>query len=197
MIQASKQIIQLGIPTKYSQEVVDLYYEAFDQKMNFLFNDKINAKEVILESLELDRGVICIKNDELVGVAGLKFKGKSLVNIDYSSIFDHYSLTSSIGILLKLILFNRLAKRDELLMDGIVVKKEYRGQKIGTHLLNYIFEFAKERNFKQIRLDVIDTNPNAKRLYEKLGFRDTKKVDTSFLSNRLGFNSVHTMIKEI
>ena len=41
---------------------------------------------------------------------------------------------------------------------------------IGKAMTNYAIEYAKEKGFKAIRLDVVPTNTPARRLYEGLGF---------------------------
>jgi ribosomal protein S18 acetylase RimI-like enzyme len=58
-------------------------------------------------------------------------------------------------------------------------------------------EFAKQNNCRRIRLDVINTNPAARRLYEREGFAAVKIAKFAFLEKLLGFSSSATMIKEI
>lgn len=55
-------------------------------------------------------------------------------------------------------------------MDGIAVKQDMRGKGIGTKLLDELKQYARDNGFSSIRLDVIDTNPAARRLYERQGF---------------------------
>ena len=47
-------------------------------------------------------------------------------------------------------------------MDGIVVAPDARGQGIGSELLRRVVAFARDSGFKQVRLDVVDTNPGAR-----------------------------------
>lgn len=46
-------------------------------------------------------------------------------------------------------------------------------------------------------LEVVNTNPRAKFLYEKLGFQVKKKTYFGFLTYNSGFSSVEYMFKEI
>ena len=55
-------------------------------------------------------------------------------------------------------------------MDGIVVDPEHRGKGVGTRLFSSLVNFAKSVQHSTMRLDVIDTNSGARRLYERLGF---------------------------
>ena len=56
-----------------------------------------------------------------------------------------------------------------LYLDDIVVKEKYRGNKIGTKLLDRVIEFGKENNCKRIRWQVLDWNADAIEFYKKYG----------------------------
>ena len=53
---------------------------------------------------------------------------------------------------------------------GMGVHKDYRGQGIGTRLLETTLEASKEFGIERIELEVYTSNTHAIRLYEKLGF---------------------------
>ncbi|MBQ9023478.1 MAG: GNAT family N-acetyltransferase [Eubacterium sp.] len=53
---------------------------------------------------------------------------------------------------------------------GIALFREFCGMGIGELLLNILMEQAKKASFEIMELDVVTTNTNAIRLYEKLGF---------------------------
>ena len=55
-------------------------------------------------------------------------------------------------------------------------------------------EYAKENDYEKIRLDVIDTNPDARRLYERLGFVAERTNNFEGLRPVLGFGASTTMI---
>lgn len=56
-----------------------------------------------------------------------------------------------------------------LYLDDLYIKPEYRGSKIGTKLLNKIFEVAKEESCQRLRWQVIDWNEPAIKFYKKCG----------------------------
>ena len=56
-------------------------------------------------------------------------------------------------------------------MDDLCVLKEYRGRKIGTELYNYAKDFAREKNIKNIRLNVWNLNKKAIDFYQKNGMK--------------------------
>lgn len=78
-------------------------------------------------------------------------------------------------------------------MDGITVLSGYRGRGIGGVLLDKVKEYALQNGFRSIRLDVIDTNPRAKVLYERNGFKAVKREEFPYLKKVLGFGGSETM----
>ncbi|MEA3500743.1 MAG: GNAT family N-acetyltransferase [Candidatus Marinimicrobia bacterium] len=56
-----------------------------------------------------------------------------------------------------------------LYLDDLYVKKQYRGNQIGTELLKKIFEIAKNENCKRVRWQVLNWNKPAIDMYKKSG----------------------------
>lgn len=56
-----------------------------------------------------------------------------------------------------------------LYMDDLYVKPDYRGNYIGTKLINEVIGKAKKENCRRIRWQVSKWNEPAKKFYEKLG----------------------------
>ena len=59
-------------------------------------------------------------------------------------------------------------KADELYVDGIAVSPDARGLGIGTRLLHETAAIARTNGKEFVRLDVIDTTPRARALYERV-----------------------------
>lgn len=56
---------------------------------------------------------------------------------------------------------------------NIVVDEKYRRQKIGTKLVNYVFDMKDATHFM---LEVRSTNENALEFYKHLGFSEIRKI---------------------
>ncbi|MNI48628.1 putative acetyltransferase [compost metagenome] len=65
---------------------------------------------------------------------------------------------------------------NEFYIDSIAVAPIARGKGIGTQLLQYAITHAKQHGFKQVGLLVDLKNPNAQKLYERIGFKLGKKT---------------------
>ena len=78
-------------------------------------------------------------------------------------------------------------------MDGICVSREARGMGLGTALLRAIKDEASAQNCDDVRLDVIDSNPRAKALYEREGFVTGKTQSLGPLKHLFGFSTATEM----
>lgn len=56
-----------------------------------------------------------------------------------------------------------------LYLDDLIVREKYRGNKIGTKLLEEVLKIAKENNCKRIRWQVLDWNKPAIDFYNSYG----------------------------
>lgn len=80
--------------------------------------------------------------------------------------------------------FYNNGKADVMLIDKVQTKKEFRGQGYGTKLMNKALNFAKELQIDAIELVVDKNNKVAKKLYEKAGFKKTKKDHYRLILNK-------------
>jgi ribosomal protein S18 acetylase RimI-like enzyme len=64
---------------------------------------------------------------------------------------------------------------------------------VGSRLLIEVCRQATRQGYQRVRLDVIDTNPKARKLYERLGFQQIRTERFPYLKNFLGFGGVTTM----
>jgi ribosomal protein S18 acetylase RimI-like enzyme len=55
----------------------------------------------------------------------------------------------------------------------IGVKAKYEGRGYGQSAMRTIIHDAKKKGIKKLTLEVPSTSPNARHIYEKLGFKDT------------------------
>jgi len=102
--------------------------------------------------------------------------------------------------LFKLVLFipfSHRQRKGELWIDSIVVCPSMRGKGVGTRLLQAVFELARAEGFGLVGLEVVDTNPGAHRLYERMGFVSTETHKLPYLRRVMGFSASTTMVKEI
>lgn len=59
---------------------------------------------------------------------------------------------------------------------GVIVAKEYRDLGVGTKMLETLIEESRGAGLKLLVLDVFSTNPRARHVYEKVGFKEAGRV---------------------
>lgn len=64
-----------------------------------------------------------------------------------------------------------------LYLDDFCVDKNYRQMKIGTKLIEYATNFAKQNNYNKLKLHVDTNNDVAKKFYNKFNFLPVKTKD--------------------
>ncbi|NNE98460.1 MAG: GNAT family N-acetyltransferase, partial [Pyrinomonadaceae bacterium] len=161
-----------------------------------VISDREQVADLLQNNVRLARAIVAFSDNKLLGIAGLHFDGKPFMDLQLEDFWNSYGyLKGSIKAAASEALFSRKPAPGELLMDGIVVLNVHRGKGIGSRLFGRILETATRMKFDQIRLDVIDENPRAQKLYETLGFKTVKHEKTGYLKDLIGVSGVSTMIK--
>lgn len=190
--------IQHGIPETMRPDAVALYEDAFGPKFAVAIPRESDRIDLLSESLNLDFVFGAFSSGQLVGLAGYKTETGSFTDrMTYQTINKTVGMVRGTWAALVFSLYERSMKSGELLMDGIVVKQSARGRGIGTQLLDAIASFAKQEGFQSIRLDVIDTNPDARRMYERNSFTATKTEHFGYLRWLLGFGASTMLIRSV
>jgi GNAT superfamily N-acetyltransferase len=191
--------IQKGIKTEHRDDAARLYAEAFKNKFEKLLGTPDEVTEILKDSINASYAFTAVSTtNELVGLVGFYHKNSSLMDIKLKRLIRKYGFFS--GLYKKLVIFILFfKKRDnnkQLLMDGIVTKKEHRGKGIGTGLMDKLDEFALENKMTSIKLDVVYGNDDAKRMYENRYFKATGDVrNPGFIKRIIGVEGLTTMVK--
>ena len=181
---------QLGIPEHLRMAAVELYDQAFGQKFSVAVGNKEQRLALLRQGFMLDYAIAAIYDNKLIGIAGFQTADSSLTHaINYEMLISHLGLIEGHWATLIFSLYERDFVSGELLMDGIAVHSHYRGQGVGSGLIKELTIYAKEFNYNSIRLDVIDTNSDAKKLYQHLGFNEKTTENFPYLRWLLGFSA--------
>lgn len=188
--------IRHGLSKESAAEAVALYYEAFSQKFKPLMSEE-EAQKILPALLNPDQVITAWHQGRLAGLVGIQHGRKPLFRISVCPLMRHLGLLRGLFVALVMRLFHRPFRSKELLLDGICVAASVRGMGVGTRLLEAAEEFAKNHHYLTIRLDVVDTNPRARHLYERLGYRPMKSHRHPLARRLMGFSQSTTMIKTL
>ncbi|UUU19294.1 GNAT family N-acetyltransferase [Streptomyces sp. DSM 40750] len=189
--------VRRGVPAGAERRAAELYWDAFGRKLGPALNPPDKAVPFLAAHLNADRAVCALLDGQLVGLAGYQLGGRALTGGSASAVLRVYGHLRGLHRLLLLALFERHPAPGQLVMDGIAVDAGIRGRGVGSLLIEEVAAVAVEQDCREIRLDVIDTNPRARALYERRGFTAVRTERTPYLRGLLGFGGVTTMRRAV
>ena len=106
-------------------------------------------------------------------------KLKGIIQDDYTPIFVYTDDNDDvIAYCFCMLIINEesanLKARRDLYIDDLCVDENHRGKHIGKTLFEYVLDYAKEKKFDSITLNVWEHNDRARKFYDKLGFNVLK-----------------------
>jgi len=182
------------IPADCRAAAAGLFWQAFAAKLTRVMGPEQRALRFIASVLDPGHGIAALdRNARLIGLAGYKTDTGGLVGGQYRDLRRVYGLFGALWRGLLLSQLERPLAPDTLLMDGIAVVPDARGTGVGTALLAAIKDRARTLGKSYVRLDVIDSNPRARALYEREGFVAGPTSDLGPLAPIFGFKRSTTM----
>ena len=172
-MQANRIDYRLGLPDALRFEAAELYDEAFGFKFASAIGGARVRRKLFADCFLCGYAFAAIAADggKLLGIAGLHTRDGALTGgITPARLRAHLGRLRGVWAAAVLHLYEREPDSRELVMDGIAVRADARGRGIGGRLLDEIAAYARARGYERVRLDVIDINPRARRLYERKGF---------------------------
>ncbi len=189
--------IVTGLPEGLEAAAARLYWAAFGAKLGRLMGPEARALGFLTATISHDRMLAALDGaGGLLGIAAYKIAGRGFSAGGLRDFWRHYG-AGTLWRAPPLLLLERKAPPGVLQMDGICVAPGARGQGVGTGLLEALFGFAAEQGLKRITLDVIDSNPRARALYERLGFQPVETTHLGPLRHLFGFAASTRMEREL
>jgi len=188
--------LSLDLPERLHLPATRVYCAALHAKLTPFLGPVDRAARFLARGWQPDRGFVARQEDTILGIAGFRHAKRGLFDVGLRDFWAEYGLSGPLrGIALAVT--ERPERRDTLCLDGLAVAKAARGQGIGTRLLAAVCDHAKALGKSFVRLDVIDTNPRARALYEREGFRATKTMGVGPYRLILPFRSTTIMTKPV
>ncbi|MGC1503479.1 MAG: N-acetyltransferase [Sulfitobacter sp.] len=175
--------------------IAELYWEAFAPKLKHVLGPPTKAVSFIAAHLDPDFALIGRGPDDgILGVAGFKTQQGALIGGTLRDVAETYGWLAACWRGPVLAMLERDLIKDVLLMDGICVSAQARGLGLGTALLDAIKQEAAAKGLSSVRLDVINTNPRARALYQREGFTEIGQESLGPLKYLFGFESSTKML---
>ena len=187
------------LPDDFKVSAIRLYFNSLKEKLEPILGSDGRAQEALASNIATDKCIVAICNGKLVGIMGIQTNKRGFVNPNLKTMVRIYGNFGGILRMGGLAILHHTIGTDELYVDGVAVASEMRGKGIGSHLFELLEQAVLKKRIKTISLEVIDTNPRAKALYERLGFVAVK-TQTLWPLNlfvKFSFRSATLMIKTI
>jgi len=169
--QTSEEIEYLDyLPAGLEAQAVSCFMDAFEEKLLPLFGSREKAIRLLAPNLSHALCLTAFYHNELVGVLGIHTKDRGFLNPSFLAMLREYGLARGMYRFFGLLLIEHTVRKTEWHVEGVAVDAKMRGRGIGTALLKTFERLAREKGMQTISLEVINTNPGAKKLYERLGF---------------------------
>lgn len=191
--------IKFGVPNNQRETVAKLFYEAFGDKFNLMFGGKTKTVAFVSACLDNTKTIVALQDGLVVGFSGLQYSGKSFIEGDMRQVVKVFGLGAfKVALIGSMFIFKRVGGGNELLLESLAVSSTERNKGIGKKLLQFTIDYARSKKFSKLKLDVIETNPKAKRLYERIGFVESEIHKVPYPFNVImGFGSMSEMVYEL
>lgn len=175
-----------------AENVVPLIYSSGPAAFDFVFkNTSHTAQEFLSYAFQKPGGEFSFDNHyalcngtEILAVGAVfgKARASTFTLKDALNIIRFYKGKSISRALngLKIETMIKLPKKNEFALAHLGVREELRGKGYGTKLIRELMATVPQNTSNYFILDVAEENPKAKALYERLGFKVTKKYISTY-----------------
>lgn len=191
------RIVQ-SLPEPLRADAARLYWQAFGSKLGRVLGPEGRALDFIERSIETAHAMAALTDEgALLGIIGFRSARGGFAEGSFGTMVGVYGLFGAAWRWAALRALSREVDNDRLLIDGICVAREARGQGVGTALIEALAQSPAARGHAEMRLDVVDTNIRARALYERLGFRAVRTETLGPLRHLFGFETAVTMVRSL
>ncbi len=190
--------IRQGFPETEQNHVAELYWQAFSPKLGRIMGPDARALHFFSGCLNPDYALVARdEQGRLLGVAGFQTEAGGLVAGSLKDMAQVYGWFGGTWRGLLLSVLERKIQPGVFQMDGLFVDASARGLGVGTALLKAVCQGARQRKLDRVQLDVIDTNPRARALYERVGFVPISEEEAGPFVHIFGFSKATRMQKTL
>jgi ribosomal protein S18 acetylase RimI-like enzyme len=179
------------------RRAAELFCDAFERKLRLLLPSRIKGIDLFEKIIIRKNAISAIYKNECVGIVALHHGKEGFINPKINVFIQTVGLIRGLRGYMVFRMMRKTIPDDELRIESFAVMSSYRGKGIGSLLLAEVDRIAKRNGYKTISLEVVNTNPDARRLYERKGFIEEKTTKYPILRNIAGFSAVTVMKKVI
>lgn len=160
--------------------ISEIFVEGFYQWLKFFSKDKAKLKRAFAHMFNLDVFYVAMEAKTVTGIAVLNNGMQPTIKLNKKELQKHIGFIRG-GIAYKVLTrefvekqYPFILKEREASVEFVTTAEAYRSKGVASTLMKY---FIEQPQFDNYVLEVADTNENALKLYEKLGFREFMRIE--------------------
>ena len=188
--------MKIILASEYGNEakikISKIFVDGFYQWLNFFSKDKDKLTKAFSHMFNLEIFYVAVIDGEIAGIAACTDGKAASVHLDRAELRKH--LGFFMGTLTFYILKREFEEKGypfEItngmgMVEFVATSTKYRGQGVASEIMKYIFNTTP---YDVYSLEVADTNTNAVKLYEKLGYSEFLRIKQKH-SKQSGVNNL-------
>lgn len=184
------------------ESAIEVFLSGFEQKIDHLMlkpRSRAQALRIYRDGADFSSGIYAVSRGRVTGMLGFHYQNQKFINLNLATLKREFGFFGGVTRKLSGSVFKDIHPlgHDEVRVQVIAVDNAFRGTGVGHRLLETLFAFGRTRGLSGVRLEVVDTNPGAKKLYEELGFADCGTLPYGPIAAKAGFSSQFRMKKHL
>jgi len=185
------------LPDDLADDAAALYLSALADKLVPVYGVGPRARRALMRGFNRHMCITAVENDRLVGILGIQTAAAGFMNVTINTLRPFYGTLGSLWRMALLAFLNHSPMADEAYIDGVAVSPAYRGRGVGAGLIAAMEAWATRQGLSIIRLEVVDANPRAEKLYRRIGFEAVREQTVWPVGTLFGFRSSTVMAKSL
>lgn len=173
-------VVTGNLPDKLMDQGIDIMAVAFNEKFQGVFKNPAHLREVYRFLIQNHQLLYIEQHEVLQGIL-LHSTCDTDNIITIKKLCKTFGMTKGITTYLKLLFMKHKVNKGEIYINFLAVCQRSRGKGVGTKLIDCLEQYAKNNQFINLTLYVVDTNENARNLYNKVGFKSIKVESVGIL----------------
>lgn len=165
---------------KYRKEVAHIFVDAYYDNLKSLSKDKNKLSEGFEHVFVSEVFFVAFCEEKIVGILACSNNKTRALHLCRRELVKHFGFikgTMSYNFMKRNFHDSLNYSDDTTYIESVATSTFARGKGIATFLMNYVYE---QLPYTEYVLEVVNNNPNAIRLYEKLGYSEFERKKAEY-----------------
>jgi ribosomal protein S18 acetylase RimI-like enzyme len=185
------------LPSDRADDAAALYLTALGDKLAPVFGTGTRARQALAVGFHRFMCISALEQDRLAGILGIQTASAGFMAVRLAVMRQYYGVAGSLWRMALLALLHHTPSADAVHIDGVAVAPAYRRRGIGSRLIAAMENWATGQGFTSASLEVVDSNPLAQKLYQRLGFEAVREQTVWPFGTLFRCNSSTLMVKSL